>query len=368
MIDKPVIPDYAGACISNIIPAILEHEVIGEGWIPDEILKAKKVILLLIDGLGFEQFENSEEKGLVPNLTTFSKRRIHTVAPTTTATALTSLTTGKSPGEHGVVGYKIRTGNQILNALRWTTGHGSAVNEINPASFQPVEPFFGSAPPIVSPAQFHESGFSSAHLRGGDYLGYWLPSSMPVLINDSLNSGANFVYSYYDGLDKVGHIHGINDFYDAEVRFIDDLIGKILACVPNGTALIVTADHGLVDVDDSLVTLETAATDLATALSGEARFLWFHSKRGAEAELVEILEQLYSQNGWIRTRDQVLDEGWFGKQVSTIANSRLGDVALVARNPVAFVPAGKEGPKLKARHGSLTPAESYVPLMTMLKA
>ena len=182
--------------ISNKIQTSVFVVTGGAGFIGSNLveqliaLKAKKVILLLIDGLGFEQFENSEEKGLVPNLTMFSKRRIHTVAPTTTATALTSLTTGKSPGEHGVVGYKIRTGNQILNALRWTTGHGSAVNEINPASFQPVEPFFGSAPPIVSPAQFHESGFSSAHLRGGDYLGYWLPSSMPVLINDSLKSGA----------------------------------------------------------------------------------------------------------------------------------------------------------------------------------
>lgn len=365
---NPVIPDYAGACISNIFPAILEHKVIGEGWIPDEILKAKQIVILLIDGLGYEQFINCKGKGLVPNLDNLSQTKIQTVAPTTTATALTSLTTGKSPGEHGLVGYKIRIGTQVLNALRWTTGHGSAIKEIDPISFQSVEPFLGSAPSVISPSQFENSGFSEAHLRGGDYSGYWLPSSIPMLIRKSLESGSDFVYAYYDGLDKVGHIHGINEFYDSEICFIDDLIGRIVNSLPKDVALIVTADHGMVDVGDSLIFLDSEIMGLTEELSGEARFLWFHAERGATKELVELLEDLYSNTAWIRTREQILDEGWFGKKISEIAKSRIGEVALVAREPVAYLPQGKTGPDLKARHGSLTTAESYVPLLTMLKS
>jgi len=365
---NPVIPNYSGACINNIIPAILEHNVIGEGWIPDEILRAKQVVILLIDGLGYEQFTKCKKKGLVPNLENFTQKMIQTVAPTTTATALTSLTTGKSPSEHGLVGYKIRVGTQLLNALRWTTGSGSAVEEIDPISFQPVEPFLGMASTVISPSQFENSGFSEAHLRGGNYLGYWLPSSIPMLIRQSLNSGSDFVYAYYDGLDKVGHIHGINEFYDSEVSSIDDLIGRILISLPKGTAFIVTADHGMVDVGDSLVFLDPEIMELTEELSGEARFLWFHAERGASNELIESLEDLYSDTAWIRTREQILDEGWFGKGISAITKSRIGEVAVVAREPVAFVPQGKKGPDLKARHGSLTAAESYVPLLTMLKS
>ena len=368
MISEPIIPDYTGPCLSNIVPAILEHNVIGEGWMPAEILKAKQVVLLLIDGLGYEQFLKCEEKELVPNLADFSKVRIQTVAPTTTATALTSLTTGKSPGEHGVVGYKIRVGNQVLNALRWTTGLGSAVNQINPTTFQPITPFMDSNASVISPSEFKDSGFSEAHLRGGAYSGYWLPSSIPLLIRDSLNAGSKFVYAYYDGLDKVGHIHGINEFYDSEICYINDLIGRTVSALPEGAALIVTADHGMVDVGDSLVTLDAKIDDLSEELSGEARFLWIHAKRGAKSELVEALEDLYSATACIRTSEQVLDEGWFGMQMSASALNRIGDVALVAREPIAFVPQGKPGPDLKARHGSLTTAESYVPLMTMIKS
>ena len=64
----PIIPDYTNACLSNIVPALLEHPVIGSGWLPDEVLAARKVVLLLVDGLGYEKFKISEQKEIVPNL------------------------------------------------------------------------------------------------------------------------------------------------------------------------------------------------------------------------------------------------------------------------------------------------------------
>ena len=68
MTTDPIIPDYRSACLSNIVPALLEHPVIGSGWLPDEVLDARKVVLLLVDGLGYEKFKISEQKDLVPNL------------------------------------------------------------------------------------------------------------------------------------------------------------------------------------------------------------------------------------------------------------------------------------------------------------
>ena len=367
MSSEPVVPDYSGACISNIIPAILEHSSIGEGWIPDDVLNAKQVVLFLIDGLGYEQLMKSKAKGLIPNLSELYLSRIHTVAPTTTATALTSLTTGRTPGEHGVIGYKIRVGSQVLNALRWTAGNGSAINEINPSSFQPIKPFGNSNTTVISPGEFQETGFTDAHLRGVNYRGYWLPSSIPFMIQESLSEGAKLVYAYYDGLDKIGHINGIYELYDYEISFIDDLVGKMIDALPKETALIVTADHGMVNIGDSVRKLHKDIMELTAEVSGEARFLWLHSKRGAEAGLKEALVDLYSDEAWICGRDQILDEGWFGKQVSEAARNRLGDVAIVAREPVAFAPPSRMGPNLVARHGSLTVEESYVPIGTMLR-
>ncbi len=67
---------------------------------------------------------------------------------------------------------------------------------------------------------------------------------------------------------------------------------------------------------------------------------------------------------WVRSLDQTVEEGWWGPVVTPAARSRLGDVALVARDPVSFVDPADTGPfQLVGRHGSLTPAEMWVPLL-----
>ena len=363
----PIIPDYTSACLSNIVPALLEHPVIGSGWLPDEVLAARKVVLLLVDGLGYEKFKISEQKEIVPNLAKMNHKRIMTVAPTTTATALTSLTTGRPPGEHGVIGYKISVGNQTLNSLRWTTGSGVAANEINPSSFQPIPPFLGKKVPAVSPVEFRNSGFTEAHLRNTNYEGYFLSSNITHHIARCLEQDSRLVYAYYDGIDKVGHIHGTGHFYDAEIALVDYLIGKIYKMLPSGTALIVTSDHGMVDVGDSVIEINDSLMQRINTISGEARFLWFHPARGNHESLLRDLQDLYGNCAWVRTKDQILDEGWFGRQISDQAKERLGEIALLARDPVAFLDKENPGPKLVGRHGSLTETEVYVPLITSFK-
>ena len=62
--------------------------------------------------------------------------------------------------------------------------------------------------------------------------------------------------------------------------------------------------------------------------------------------------------------EQLLDEGWFGPVVTPAAAGRLGDVALVAREPIAFDDPTDTGPfELVSRHGSVTSAEMLVPLV-----
>ena len=86
------------------------------------------------------------------------------------------------------------------------------MNEINPSSFQPVPPFLGEKISVVSPAEFRNSGFTEAHLRNTLYEGYFLPSNITHHIAQCLDQGSRLVYAYYDGLDKVGHIHGTGYF------------------------------------------------------------------------------------------------------------------------------------------------------------
>ena len=106
--------------------------------------------------------------------------------------------------------------------------------------------------PVISPAELEHSAFTEAHLRGSRPVGYRATSAIAVEIGRQLRAGERFVYAYYGGVDKTAHERGFGDFYDAELRAADRLVGDILDVLPPGAALLVTADHGQVDVGDRI--------------------------------------------------------------------------------------------------------------------
>ena len=356
-------PDYSGACVNNIVPALIQHKEIGEGWIPDEVLASKQVVLLVLDGLGYEQY--CRYKQILPSLDEFTEKAISTVFPTTTATALTSITTGSTPGEHGVVGYKIRVGTQTLNILRWTTEGGSALKEIDPIQFQPIVPFNGECPTVVSPALFADSGFTDAHLRHTNYTGYWIASSIATEVGEALRRGDPFVYAYYDGLDKIGHIKGLGLHYEAELRQIDHIVRSVVEVLPKGAALVITADHGMVHTGDNLTEISPNVLNYVTGISGEARFVWLHANENQIEDLLATATDAHGDIAWVFTAKEILEQGWFGKDVTEIARGRIGQIALVVHEETGLVPDLKSAPKLNARHGSITDEERVVPLLAL---
>ncbi len=356
-------PDYSGACVNNIVPALLQHRQIGDGWIPDEVLSSKQVVLLVIDGLGYNQYHR--HRHLLPSLMDFSDHAISTVFPTTTATALTSITTGTTPGEHGVVGYKIRVGTQTLNALRWTTKAGPALQELDPSQFQPIVPFTGKSPTVISPASFVDSGFTHAHLRHSNYAGYWMASSIATEVSEALQRGEPFVYAYYDGLDMIGHLKGLGSHYQAELGLIDHIVSSIADVLPRDSSLVITADHGMVNTGNNLTEISKDVLNGVTGISGEARFVWLHVNENQIKDVAASALEAHGDIAWVFTCQELLDRGWFGKDVSDIAKARLGQVALVVHEDTALVPDVKTAPMLIARHGSVTDEERTVPLLSI---
>ena len=360
-VDKPVIPDYAGGCISNIVPALLE-QVPADPWLPKVATDADQVVLLVLDGLGWEQLQ--DRASLAPTLCSLVGGPITSVSPSTTATALTSIATGLTPGEHGVVGYRVAVDHEVLNILRWTTPSGDARGSIDPHGFQPHAAFCGHRPAIVTKAEFVSSGFSGAHLSDVRFNGYRVPSTMLVELQRAMKANEPFVYAYYDGIDKVAHEYGLGEHYDAELAWVDRLVGDVLGLLPPGAALVITADHGQVDVGDHLVDLHPDVMSQVSYQSGEGRFRWLHARPGRVEALAGAVREHHGDTGWVRTRDETVDEGWWGPHVNDTTRQRLGDVALVAREPVSYVDPADTGPfQLVGRHGSLTAAEMYVPLL-----
>jgi hypothetical protein len=262
------------------------------------------------------------------------------------------------------VGYRVDERGEVLNILRWSTPRGDARNRIEPGRFQPVPPFFGSHCPVVTRAEFASSGFSAAHLAGTRHLGWRVPSTLVVEVRRLLKAGEPFVYAYYDGVDKVAHEYGLEEHFDAELAAVDRLVADLLAELPPGAVLLVTADHGQVQVDDRIVTPHGDVLALVATQSGEGRFRWLHARPGAAADLLAVAGEHHGDQAWVVSRDEVVDGGWLGPVVVGDALRRLGDVALVPFAPISFDYSGDTGPfVLIGRHGSLTPAEMLVPLL-----
>lgn len=357
-----VLPDYESACIANVVPALLGDREPAGDWMPDQVLAARQIVLLVIDGLGWDQF--TDRRSIAPNLASMGGSAITTVAPTTTATAMTSLTTGLTPGEHGLIGYRMNMDGQVLNLLRWCVGNSDATEAFPPGKLQPEQCFGGQRPPVVTRAEHEHSAFSEAHLDQVRFRPYRAFSTLAVEVSNQLSAGEPFVYAYYDGVDKVSHEYGLTSYFDAEITAVDTLVGWIRDRLPPGAALVVTADHGQVHVGDRTIELDSRIPALIDMQSGEARFRWLHARAGAEGDLLSAAQEAHSDVAWIVTAQQMLDERWFGPEVSSAARSRLGDVALVAREPVAFLDAADTGPYvLIGRHGSMTSAEVRVPLL-----
>jgi hypothetical protein len=359
---RPRAPDYGGACVSNVVPALLRPPQVCPEWLPADAHRAEQVVLLVLDGLGWEQVQ--ERARVAPTITGMSGGPICTVVPTTTATGLTSIAVGVPPGEHGVMGYRIATHGSILNVLRWRTGDGDARRSVVPAAFQPIEPFLGQRPPVVTRADFTESGFTQAHLRGTQWHPWRVPSTLVAEVVLLIRAGEPFVYAYYDGIDKVAHDNGLAIHYEAELRFVDRLVASLLDLLPDGTVLVVTADHGQVQTGDAVVSPDPAVLELTASQSGEARFRWLHARPGRAEELLARAEECHGEQAWVFDADTLVADGWFGPVVRSPARMRLGDVALVAKGNIAFDDPADTGPvPLIGRHGSVTDAELLVPLV-----
>ena len=365
---RPRLPAYKAGCITGIIPALLGPSGTKEipNWMPDCVRGARQVVLLVIDGLGWHQLQNN----LVhcPTLSSMQGSSITTVAPTTTVSALTSITTGLAPAEHGLVGYRIDMGGRVMQMLKWGDEKGDLRNMYSPDLVQPCPPFMGASVPVLSKAELEGSAFTQAHLRGARPKGWRAASSIAVEVGELLRSGEKFIYAYYDGVDKIAHERGFGAFYEAELRSADALVANIIEILVSGSVLLVTADHGQVMVGTNTLPPHADVLAMTAYQSGEGRFRWLHARNGTEVELLARASQHHGDCAWVVSKEQIIDEQWLGPRLGPATRKRLGDVALVPRDAISFDDPADTGPYLlQCRHGALTDDELDVPLLAITR-
>ena len=355
---QPVRPAYTGAGVAGLVPALLGAAP--SEWLPKCARDATTVVLLALDGLGWNAIE--ERRSALSQLGALEGGPVPTVVPSTTATALTSLTTGLAPGLHGVIGFRVRIDGSVLNMLSWQSGARHAPDTM---SVQRHTPFLGREIPVVTKAEFRNTAFTDVHLRGTRFHGWHAVSSLVEHCRRLAVAGEPLVYGYYPGVDTVAHAHGLHDgFYDLEIQAVDRLVGELLDALPSSSALVVTSDHGQVHVGPEGWLPLRPVIDLVDVCSGDGRFRYLHAVKGGGAELLAASRTEFGEHAWVLGRDELIDDGWLGPDVASTTRRRLGDVVLAAKGTVAFVdPDLEREARLVSAHGSLSADEMLVPVL-----
>jgi hypothetical protein len=352
-------PALDGASIAGLVPALLG--VRDAAWLPEPAREAEAVVLLVLDGLGWNALGDHADE--MPELAAMAGGPITTVLPATTASALTSITTGLAPAQHGILGYRMLVGQEVLNVLRWSVQGGGRAPD--PFDVQRHTAFLGRAVPVVTKVEFRGSGFTQAHLRGGRFVGWHTTAALVEHCLVEIEAGERLVYAYYPGVDSVAHEFGLHArVFRRELAAADALVAALLDALPARAALLVTADHGQVHLErESWIAVPELAA-MTTAMAGDGRFRYLYARKGAARELLAAAREQVGPQAWVWSRAEVLGEGLLGTGATGSVPGRIGDVVLAARDAVAFVdPALPNEVQLHSGHGSLTPDEMLVPLV-----
>lgn len=323
-------------------------------------------LVCLIDGLGAEQLR--EFKAYSRNLNSvWDNSTISSVAPSTTAVAITTASVGKLPGTHGLLGYTMYDPESdsvraVLSeispkdALRW---------QKEPTVFEKTGNSF-----VIAPAALAGSGFTVMALRGATYVGIDDPLERVKEALKLLAKKGNLVYLYFSEVDKAAHSSGVgSEDYLKALELVDSAMGDLFAKRPEYSSIVITADHGQLNVpreNHIIIPDQWLKTFGVKAVAGEPRTLQFVLEEGYGIEpLVTALRDRYGDVALVYQVEDLVNAGWWGEPSEDIL-SRCGEVFISAVGDYAFYTDENDPARgMVGQHGSFDSAEMSIPLILL---
>lgn len=332
-----------------------------------ELPSAERYVVLVVDGLGRHLLEDNRDVapflGTLPGIDD-----LVCGVPSTTATSLTSLSTGRTVGDHGMAGYTCRvpeTGKR-MNLLVWDQPVDPDRWQRYPSVLRQVGQA-GLLADVVNEAKFMESGLTRCTHRDVPYHGVNSPWERLDVVLDVVESAPRgIVYTYESRLDHTGHAQGsTSDAWRDMLRTIDAEAERLREELPDDTVLLITADHGMVDLPvedrfdlDSVPELREGVELVA----GEARLRHLYVEPGAADDVVARWRAVVGSRAVVERREDLAD--WFGP-IDPEVRGRIGDVVVASVDDFAVF-SSSDFPQefmLRGFHGSVSEAELAIPLL-----
>ena len=364
-VGDPLITDVVAGGLASIDPALPGASAQAAASLGMEA-GADQLLLILVDGLGYELIQ--EYAGHTPTLRRMRDdiRSIHTVVPSTTAAAITAFGTGERPGATNMVGFSVAYGGGVMNLLAMEGGPA-------PTEWQPVPTYFerlaaaGVASAVISPARFAGSGLTGAALRGARHVpAETLDDRVSAALRE-LRAGTPVVYLYWSEIDHAGHGSGVGS--DSWIRALEEFdagLARLLRSLPAGVRTVMTADHGMINVDASQI-VDVASTpalrDGVRVVAGETRAVHVHTDEGRTDEVEARWRDVLGESAWIVSGEAISALIGEGDGASII-----GDFLVLARGRGGVVDSRTQSASAIAMpgvHGSLTSTEMRIPVAVL---
>ena len=398
-------PDYLGGSILNLPSSIchaLGAETLGAIPLRPDLILAdntdiRRVILVLVDALALHRLQRWMSDGTAPVWSRLADQgrlaALTSIVPSTTSAALTSLWTGRSPAEHGIVGYELWlkeygvVSNMILHTpISYENDAGSLVK----AGFKPDQfldlPTLGThlaSYGVTSYALQHRSitrsGLSQMFFKDVKVHGYLTPAELWVNLRHLVESNPRqrqYFWIYTGQLDHFSHYYHPDDertateFADYSRAFEQYFLERLSPAIRKGTLVLLAADHGM------LATQKSANYDLCNhpelshrmhiLPTGEHRLMYLFLKPNQADQVRNYFNQAWPGKFVFLDPSEAVAKGLFGPGAPhpRLAD-RLGDLIVLARDEAYLWWADKEN-LLIGQHGGLSPEEMIVPLLSVM--
>jgi hypothetical protein len=386
MVSDSVYPDYRGGSIVNLMSSILsaygatcEIYPVLKHISADQLGQSRNLVLLVIDGLGYDYLIRRGEGSVLHQ---YLRHSITSVAPPTTATAITTFLTGLAPQQHGLTGWFtwFRELGSVLAVLPFKP---RCSNEPLGRAGISAEALFGHVPVFdrlqvksysLCPDWIAQSDFNRAHLGRAEPGPYQDLDDCLTRITRLVRAHdkKKYIYAYWPGFDRLAHQQGVgSDVVTEHFAELDAGFARLLdSLAGSGTTVIVTADHGFVDIPDQQRILLGAhpvmKACLCIPLCGEQRLSYAYVGHGKRKQFEYYIEQHLSHAIELQRSEKLLQGNLFGLgEPHPELLSRIGDYILIMKAGYVIqdpIP-GEKPPQMLGFHGGLSEQEMYVPFI-----
>jgi len=382
------LPNYKDGSIVNLMSSIAQSFGVKTRYNPLKILPPNKIngykniVLMVIDGMGYEYLKKKENEDIILNS--------HLVGPMTsvflptTASAIATFLTGVAPQQHAFTGWfmHLKEIGVVSTILPFSPRFGGPVFSKNGIEITDVldQKAFTSKIKAQNFSVNHKkiaySDFSKEMSKNSKILPYGSLNGFFKQINKAINynNKKKYIYAYWPEFDSLNHKHGVE--HKKSEKHFKEIDKKLRSFIKNlketNTLLIITADHGFVNTPiERIIKLEDhpkMKECLTLPLCGEGRVTYCYVHPSKAEEFEKYVKDKLGKYCDLFKGQELIDKNFFGLfEPNKKLFDRVGDYILIFKENYIIKDKIKRDKKKKkpnvGHHGGVSKDEMIVPLV-----